>query len=62
MIRRLFQRLRTFGTDQRGAVMVEYALLLAGFVIMMLVVFDMLFEILMTLFEMTVFLLDLPFI
>ena len=62
MIRRLFQRLRTFGTDQRGAVIVVYALLLAGFVIMMLVVFDMLFEILMTLFEMTVFLLDLPFI
>ena len=62
MIRRLFQRMRTFGTDQRGAVIVVYALLLAGFVIMMLVVFDMLFEILMTLFEMTVFLLDLPFI
>jgi Flp pilus assembly pilin Flp len=48
--------------DQRGAVTVEYAMLLAGFVVPMMLVFKMLLDILATIFEMMVFLLDMPFI
>lgn len=62
MIQRLTQRLARFRADQRGAVMVEYALLLAGFVLVMMKVFNVLLDILLLLFEMIVFSLNMPFI
>ena len=62
MIQRLLQRMAVLRADQRGAVMVEYALLLAGFVIVMMKVFNVLLKILLIVFEMIVFSLNMPFI
>jgi hypothetical protein len=59
---RLFQCFRSLGKDDRGVVTVEYALLLGGFVIPMMLLFRMLLEIMATLFEMMVFLIDMPFL
>ena len=59
---RLFQCLRSFGKDDRGVMTVEFALLLAGFVVPIMWVFKMLLEIMATLFEMMVFLIDMPFL